>query len=51
LPIGAAFMLLRVVVMDQQESLPLFEVLEFIGPDLLVKRIKDADKFIKSNWP
>jgi glutamyl-tRNA synthetase len=51
LAIGAAFMLLRVVVMDEQESLPLFEVLEFIGPDLLVKRIKDADKFIKSNWP
>jgi glutamyl-tRNA synthetase len=51
LPIGAAFMLLRVVVMEEQESLPLFEVLEFIGPDLLIKRVKDGGKFIKSNWP
>lgn len=51
LAIGAAFMLLRVAVMEEQESLPLFEVLEFIGPDLVVKRIKEAEKFIKSNWP
>ena len=51
LQIGPAFMLLRVAVMGEQESLPLFEVMEFLGPDLTAKRLKDAEKFIKSNWP
>lgn len=51
LAIGAAFMLLRVSVLLEQESLPLFEVLEFLGPDLVVARLKLASKFIQSNWP
>lgn len=51
LPMGGAFMLLRVAVMEEQESLPLFEVLEFLGPDLVAARLKAADKFIKTNWP
>ena len=51
LQMGAAFMLLRVAIMGEQESLPLFEVMEFLGPDLTVKRLKDAEKFIKNNWP
>jgi hypothetical protein len=44
-------MLLRVSVLLEQESLPLFEVLEFLGPDLVVARLKLASKFIQSNWP
>jgi glutamyl-tRNA synthetase len=51
LQIGPAFMLLRVAIMGEQESLPLFEVMEFLGADLTMKRLKDAEKFIKSNWP
>jgi glutamyl-tRNA synthetase len=50
-PMGSACMLLRVGVMEEQESLPLFEVCEFLGSDLAIKKIKDADKFIKSGWP
>lgn len=49
--LGAAFMLTRVSVMKKQESLPLFEVLEFCGVDIVIKRLKDASKFINGNWP
>jgi len=51
LPTAAAFMLLRIGIMKQKESLPLFEVLEFLGPDLVSKRLKETSKFTQRFWP
>jgi len=44
----SAFMLIRVAVMKNKESLPLFEVLEFCGVDLNVRRLKEAAAFVNS---
>ena len=51
LHLSPAFMLIRIACLKKQESLPLFEVLEFYGYDLAVKRIKDASQYINANWP
>ena len=51
LHLSAAFMLIRVACMKKQESLPLFEILEFYGSDIASKRIKDAGQFINGQWP
>lgn len=48
---AAACMLLRIGIMKHKESLPLFEVLEFLGPDLVTKRLKETSKFIQNSWP
>lgn len=48
---GSAYMLVRVAMMERQESLPLLDVMEFIGSDLSVKRLKEAQKFIQQHWP
>ena len=48
---SAACMLLRIGIMKHKESLPLFEVLEFLGSDLVVKRLKETSKFIQRSWP
>jgi len=50
-PTSAAFMLLRIAIMKKKESLPLFEILEFLGPDLSTKRLKEASKFVQRFWP
>jgi glutamyl-tRNA synthetase len=48
---AAACMLLRIGIMKHKDSLPLFEVLEFLGPDLVTKRLKETSKFVQSSWP
>lgn len=48
---SAAFMLLRIGIMKHKESLPLFEILEFLGPDLVTKRLKETSKFVQRFWP
>lgn len=48
---GPAMMLCRVAVTGEQESLPLYEVMEFLGGDQIQKKMRDAADFVKSNWP
>lgn len=47
----AAYMLLRISVMGEKASLPLFEVLEFCGLDLNLRRLKEASAFIRAMRP
>ncbi len=50
-PANSLYMLVRVAVMFEQESLPLFEVLEFLGPDLVGRRLKEAAAFLRQRAP
>ncbi|MBF0196072.1 MAG: glutamate--tRNA ligase [Planctomycetes bacterium] len=51
LPAASAFMLSRISLMKRKDSLPLAEVMEFLGADICTKRLKEAGAFIKGNWP